>query len=191
MRDKERLFSVRLHENFDIVKLDQACQDLATNKSRLTQEGLEIVMNLSPSLWERLKSISKSRNYPVWALVQTMIADYLARYDAEAEVYGIPKGFFMLQLDCQGKPADGSRIYDVVKLNHRRDMELEKRAELEDKSRSGYPLSEDERTFIRQQRAPTFAFWDPEDKKQVEEELERQRLNDETLRRDIDSERSK
>jgi hypothetical protein len=179
MTDKARLFSVRLHEKFDVGKFDLACKELGTNKSRLVQEGLEVVINMSPKLRGKLTATAQLTNFPVWALIQSMVADWYGKHDAEVEVYGQAGASFLFQIDGQGKPVDGKLIYEAVRESHSRTLEREKLEQLKAKELSGVQLSDDEKAFMIQHRNGKTYYESPQYRKTAAKMQKLQKLKDE------------
>jgi len=154
MSDEKRFIGVRLPEDFDVGKIDEACREYGVSKSRLAQEGLKIIMNMHPDLYHRVLSMADRMRVPSWSIIQSMVAHWCGQYDAELKVKGSAAiGHWEFGLDANFQPVDGITTYKTVYFNHLAFYTSEKIEELLVQEADGdIPLTEEERAFLTKHR---------------------------------------
>jgi len=108
------------------MKLEKAAEERGMTVTDLLLDGARMVANWDPSFLSRIDSFSRGLNLPQYLVLQNLAISWMARKDAETEVWG--QGTSMLKefMFTDAGPITGEQIYGILKSGFVHDLEGEK-----------------------------------------------------------------
>jgi hypothetical protein len=128
---KGKPVSIRFPEDFDVTKLEGKADMLGMSRSDFVMTAIEILMDMDPNSYIKIKAYSNRIGAPVGVIMQNAIIRDLGEQAAETDTFGLPKQRHPIVIKkAAGEYAAGDELFLSCYRNHLTKCEYEDRNRL-------------------------------------------------------------